>query len=119
MRHKIDFCQIYLFSGTVTFRAYYAKTRRATCAWFCQRTSHMPSMSYLKYMVKRCRILFLFSSLPLSSDLPMKNTSCPPLMKMMRTLWNFSGVKKGMMRPLWTIKVTLSAKRTSWKTLKQ
>ena len=42
MRHKIDFCQIYLLSGKDTFRAYYyAKTRRATCAWFCQRTSHI------------------------------------------------------------------------------
>ena len=38
---KIDFCRNYLLSGTVTFQAYYAKTRRATCAWFCQRTSHM------------------------------------------------------------------------------
>ena len=41
MRHKIDLCQIYLLSGTVTFQGYYAKTRRATCAWFCQRTSHI------------------------------------------------------------------------------
>ena len=41
---KIDFWQAYLrylLSGTVTFRAYYAKTRHATCAWFCQRTSHL------------------------------------------------------------------------------
>ena len=33
MRHKIDFCQLYLLSDTVTFQAYYAKTRRATYAW--------------------------------------------------------------------------------------
>ena len=32
---------MYSLSGTVTFRAYYAKTRRATCAWFCQRTSQL------------------------------------------------------------------------------
>ena len=34
---KIDLSQAYLLSPTVTFQAYNAKTRRASCSWFCWR----------------------------------------------------------------------------------
>ena len=53
MMHKIDFCQLYLLSDTVTFQAYYAKTGHATYAWFCLRRSDIFMCEYV--------VLFLLS----------------------------------------------------------